>query len=91
MRSFFVALLSATSLAAEDIKAIFVNWMAKQNKSYSTLQDFLLRYKQFNRIHDFIQKMNSEYDSVTYGHNQFSDWTEEEWGSYLNLKAPESL
>merc|ERR1719174_911370 len=64
-------------LTASAVK--FVSYIAEHNKSYATSEEFTFRMNQFIEKDNFINEHNAENSSFTVGHNQFSDWTQEEF------------
>jgi len=48
-----------------------------------------MRLRQFALKHVFIQEHNQEGHSYTVGHNDMSDWTEEEFAAILKYNAVE--
>merc|ERR1719491_684168 len=80
------ALSSAEVLSAEFMH--FIDYVAKYNKTYGSVEDFDFRLEQFLRTHAFIEEINnSATETHTAGHNKFSDWTEEEFKAIQGLKS----
>jgi len=57
-------------------KTRFLSFVAKQGKSYPTLEEFNSRMKNWKKTDNFIN--NYPKSSFTMSHNKFSDWSEEE-------------
>jgi len=53
------------------------------------MEQYEMRLRQFALKHTFIQEHNQEGHSYTVGHNDMSDWTEEEFAAILNYNAVE--
>ena len=62
----------------------FINFAAKQNKHYTTPEEVHKRESIFNGVNEKIQEWNAKSkasgkkDAATFGHNVFSDFTQEE-------------
>jgi hypothetical protein len=65
----------------------FVQFIAEHNKSYSTIEEFNLRFGRWTETEKFIQKNNISGATQTAGHNQFSDWTSDEYSKILTLRT----
>jgi cathepsin L len=72
-------------LTASAVK--FVSYIAEHNKSYATSEEFTFRMNQFIEKDNFIMEHNAENASFTVGHNQFSDWTQEEFDALQGWHA----
>jgi len=62
----------------------FLNYVAKQGKSYRDLDEFQKRQKLWLQTDDFIQNYNPS--GFTMKHNKFSDRTDEERKKVLGYK-----
>ena len=62
--------------------------MTKYNKSYASKDEFYARYEQFEKSMLTIQANNFKNGPADFylGHNQFSDWTQEEFNQILGSK-----
>ena len=94
MKSFIAATIAAIASAealSEEFLA-FVNFVAKYNKTYESVEEFDMRFEAFKRTHASIAEINesNEHGHVA-GHNKFSDWTEEEFKSIMGLKTPTEM
>ena len=70
----------------------FVNYVAKYNKTYESVDDFNFRKEQFLRTHAFIQENNNSSEQThVAGHNKFSDWTEEEFKALMTTRVHHSI
>lgn len=67
-----------------------MQYMAKQNKSYSSTEEYLMRLGMFNLADKFIKEVNHPDSNYTHtaAHNKFSDWTSEE---YQKLLSPTNM
>lgn len=88
MKSFFaLALAGAASAEVLSVEFLnFIDYVAKFNKSYESVEDFEHRLEQFRQTHAFIQETNKTSSHVA-GHNKFSDWTEEEFKAIQGLRS----
>ena len=92
MKSFF-ALAFAGAASAEVLSAEFlqfIDYVAKFNKTYETVEDFDFRKEQWLKTHAFIQENNNSGATHTAGHNKFSDWSEEEFKAIQGLRSHHS-
>ena len=85
MRSFAFATILAVATAA-DIDTAFVRHCAKFNKLYSNTHEFKMRKANFAATDKFINEFNASGKTSKVGHNQFSDWTQEEYESILGYR-----
>ena len=90
MKSFtFAALTSAAALGADDLE--FVNYIARYNKVYEDINEFMVRFEKFAYWHRIINEHNSTNGAnYTLGHNQFSDWTDAEYKAILGWVNPDT-
>lgn len=57
----------------------FMQYLAKQGKSYNSIEEFNMRLENFIASDKFIQEFNSQPNkTVIVGHNFLSDWTQAE-------------
>lgn len=60
-------------------------WAVQHNKSYQTLEEYAFRFENFTKTHLAIETVNAKPDeTVVLGHNQFSDWSDSEYSTFLN-------
>jgi len=64
----------------------YVQFMAKFAKDINTVEEFNMRHAIFAQVDLEISAHNSMPANYTLGHNQFSDWTREEYGNLLGLR-----
>ena len=55
------------------------------NKNYNDNGEFYNRFSFFKKSIETIKKLNEKQSSFTAGHNQFSDWSDEEFDNFNNL------
>jgi C1A family cysteine protease len=73
-----LAILGAAS-ANEAYTFKYMQYLSKQNKSYSSLEEFNMRLQNFIEIDQFVEEWNSNTENKsTVGHNFLSDWTQAE-------------
>jgi hypothetical protein len=79
----------STAEIANEIE--FMNFIAKHSKNYSSVEEYNFRLDRYLEIDSFIKKNNdpSSRETHTAAHNQFSDWTEEEFKKLNALKVGE--
>ena len=92
MRTFATALFA--SVASAKIESMmefnFMRYVSEHSKIYETVEDFNFRQELFAEKDAFINSVNEDLTSTyTAGHNQFSDWTKEEFDATLGLKGME--
>merc|ERR1712038_557998 len=92
--AFILSLLSLTAAASGDNNrkmGEYLGYVGQYEKDYKDSGEFLGRLKQFMDNDDYINECNynaghtDEHDPVFCGHNQFSDWTEEEYRDMLGF------
>lgn len=86
MRTYIAAAFVAACAAASSDDFEFMKFVTKFNKNYKTPEEFEARFQNFVATHNFIQEHNTQGHLHQAGHNQFSDWTREEYQSMLGLK-----
>jgi C1A family cysteine protease len=80
MRGFIAAALAASVNAVVDSNDLkFINYMTKFAKDYVTFEEYKLRKEWFIKSEGEINQLNSSQSDSVHAHNQFSDWTEEEY------------
>jgi hypothetical protein len=84
MKTFIVsAIASAATALVTQNEFEFINWVAEYGRNYQSLEEYAHRLEQFTRVNQFIKEHNAEGHTYTVGHNQMSDWTEEEYKAIL--------
>ena len=86
MKSFAFAAVAGMTTALEVHELEFMNYTAKFNKFYLQMDLFEQRMANFVRNDKIIKEHNATEASYTLGHNQFSDWSEEEYQKILGFK-----
>jgi C1A family cysteine protease len=66
----------------------FQKHIAEYGKSYGTKEEYQFRLALFAEKHAAIAEENATNGSFQLGHNQFSDWTQEEYKRLLGFKRP---
>jgi C1A family cysteine protease len=63
----------------------FIYYLASQNKSYKTREEFEVRLARWEMVDNYISEVNDFNSGFTHtaAHNQFSDWTQEEIDAML--------
>ena len=83
MRSFICTALLGCAMAISEIESTFLGYLTQYGKSYSTVEEYDARLRNFAVHHQFIQEHNKEGHAYKVGHNKFSDWTDEEYKALL--------
>jgi len=87
--SFAVASLIAASQAMVGTHEFrFMEYVAKHNKAYKTVEEFNMRFENYMAIDAEIEAINHPDSGETHtaAHNKFSDWTREEYRAILGLR-----
>merc|ERR1712051_258720 len=86
MKTFAIlALAGAATASYDDFK--FMNYVAEHNKQYTSIDEFYNRAAEWLKAEEFILAINADPSSThVAGHNQFSDWTHEEYKQLLGYK-----
>ena len=91
MKSYAFAVLASAAAAISADTLEFVNYAARYNKAYDVVNEFKSRSELFEQNHKLISEHNStKGQNFLFGHNQFSDWTDEEYQAILTYKVPEN-
>ena len=93
MKSVAITALSSAAAAASAAisadKLNFINYTARFNKVYEDVEEFLTRFERFIHWDMLINEHNSTNGpNFHLGHNQFSDWTDDEYKAILGYKPP---
>lgn len=64
----------------------YMRYVSEWGKSYATGAEFDFRKAQFLRNHNYIKKHEEGTHNFSLKHNQFSDWTHEEYKRLLGYK-----
>ena len=89
MKSFTFAALAYAASAISSDELEFLNYVARYNKVYEEIKEFALRFERFVYWHGVINEHNSSNGpNFILGHNQFSDWTNEEYAAILRYVEP---
>lgn len=88
MRSFaltlFASLAYAEVLTKHDVE--FMRFITKHSRSYKDAGEFTWRKMQFMAKDAIYEQHNATSTTSTVGHNEFSDWTAEEFQKILGFK-----
>ena len=86
----FAALASAAAAISAD-ELNFINYAAHFNKIYEDVEEFAVRLERFIFWDRLINEHNyTNGANFILGHNQFSDWTNDEYAAILGFVEPET-
>jgi len=87
IKSLAVCLALAAGVSAESTIADFMKYCSEHNKSYSSMEEFKMRFEFFKKAEVKIQE-HSQKNDVGYqlGHTQFSDWSDKEFNGILGTR-----
>jgi cathepsin L len=87
MKTFAAAALAALTNAAllEGLDMEFMKYISAFNKRYGTIEELRFRNNLFSEKSRVIEELNAIGGAV-YGHNEFSDWTHDEYRDLLGYK-----
>jgi C1A family cysteine protease len=87
MKSFAFAAIAGLTSALSSIELEYMNHIAKFGKNLATAEEFYARLENYVITDSQIKEINAEpTHTFTAGHNQFSDWTHQEYGQMLGLR-----
>ena len=89
MKTFAFAAIAGAASAASQMELEYMNYIAKFGKALHSIEEFGERLVHFVKTHEFIQENNNSDAKHVAGHNQFSDWSHDEYKSILGLKREE--
>jgi C1A family cysteine protease len=89
MRTFILSVFAAATSALSQTQINFMKWVVDHQRSYNTVEEYTFRYKQYLMKDAKYKAMNKILTTSTVGHNDFSDWTDEEFQNMLGYKAEE--
>jgi len=88
MKTFALATLAgAASASLSNIELKFINYLSAWGKQHETVEEFLTRLEYFAEIDRHIEAHNATESNFTLGHNQFSDWSRDEYKKLLGKKS----
>jgi C1A family cysteine protease len=88
MKSFVVATLAAFVAGYRmEHEAHFMNFVASHGKVYRTVTEYKIRKMLWEEADKFIRTHNSQHESYILGHNQFSDWSHEEFKRLMGSES----
>merc|ERR1719215_1183520 len=87
MKSFAFTLAFSAVSALHQYELEYMNYLAEFGKSMNSVDEFESRMENFKLTDLSIQSINESNNTWTAGHNQFSDWTHEEYKGMLGLIA----
>ena len=90
MKTFAAAALAtfaSATIGLEGFDMEFMKYVSKFNKRYGTIEEFAFRSDLFRKAAQEIEEFNARETGSTMGHNEFSDWTDEEFDKLMGFLA----
>ena len=87
MHTFAAAILLGAASALSTVELTYMNHLARFGKNIADLEEFNTRLGFFSESEAAINESNAEGHSYVLGHNQFSDYSREEYTAMLGYKA----
>ena len=84
MKAFATAITMSVASALDELK--YINYLAKFGKEINSVEEFATRLVHFSTLDEHIEEHNAGNHNYTLGHNQFSDWSREEYKAILGYK-----
>ena len=91
MKTFAAAVTLGVASALNTTELKYMNYLAQFGKNMASLEEFNLRQSFFAAVDQFIEEHNAEGHNYTVGHNQFSDWSHDEYRSLLGYKPAHNV
>ena len=82
---------AASAAVMDETEFAFIEYIAKHNKSYSSVEEFYRRKAYFDTTTIEIDRLNSSQTSSHHAHNKFSDWSREEWHGMFNHRPKPAI
>ena len=86
MKSLALSLALSAVSALHSMEFEYMQYLAKFGKTMNSKDEFEARLQNFTAIDQEIKKINAENNSWVAGHNQFSDWTSDEFKQILGYQ-----
>jgi C1A family cysteine protease len=86
MKTFALALTAGAAAAVTPMEFEYMNHLAKFGKNLADVEEFQTRLAHFSATDAEYKRINAEEKNFTVGHNQFSDWSREEYAGLLGLR-----
>ena len=83
MKSFAFAAVIGAASAVSTVEYDYMQYIANFGKITNDVQEFNTRMEYFAQADKFIKEHNATESSYTVGHNQFSDWSYDEYKKIL--------
>ena len=92
MQSFALAALASVAASISTDELEFFKYAARFNKVYEEVEEFAVRLERFSYWNRIINEHNNNTNGANFhlGHNQFSDWTDDEYKAILGYVKPET-
>ena len=89
MKSFAFAVTLGVASALHTFELEYMNYLAQFGKTMNDIDEFNTRLEYFKSTDLNIKMINEHQNDWRAGHNQFSDWSSEEYKSILGLRMSE--
>ena len=90
MQSLALALLSVVAAAtSQQSELALLNYAAKFGKTYTSVVDMKMHSDNYQKSLGKRDQLRADFPSATFGDTPFSDWSDKEWSTYLNLRVPD--
>jgi C1A family cysteine protease len=86
MKSFALALMAAGASAITEMELKYNQYLAEFGKTFNNVEEFNTRLQHFAELDAKIEAHNATESSFTLGHNQFSDWSHDEYKKLLGRR-----
>merc|ERR1719242_1429774 len=89
MKSFAAAALCSLASASllQGLDMEFIKYVSQFNKRYGTIEELRFRQDLWRTAHQEIEELNAGDHGAVFGHNEFSDWSADEFKDLLGYKA----
>ena len=87
MKAFAAAATIGAASAIDVMTLKYMNHLAKFGKIIKDIEEFEQRFGHFAKFDKFVEEHNAEGHNYTVGHNQFSDWSHDEYKRLLGYKG----
>ena len=83
MKAFVAAATISAASAIDTMTIKYINHLAKFEKLVKDIEEFEERLDNFTKFDKFVTDHKADGHDCSVGHNQFSDWSQDEYKSLL--------